>query len=53
METPVYDRWSLKPGQEIVGPAIMEQMDTTTVVEIGVTACMDTYGNLILEVPRG
>ena len=53
VETPVYDRWSLKPGQEIVGPAIMEQMDTTTVVEIGVTACMDTYGNLILEVPRG
>ena len=27
--------------------------DTTTVVEIGVKACMDTYGNLILEVLRG
>ena len=53
METPVYDRRSLAPGSEISGPAIIEQMDTTTVVEIGVKAFMDTCGNLILRIDRG
>lgn len=52
VETPVYDRWSLSPQTEIVGPAIVEQMDTTTVVEIGVRATLDRYGNLILQVPH-
>lgn len=53
LETPVYDRWRLRPGVEIPGPAIVEQMDTTTVVEVGAKATLDEYGNLILEVPHG
>ncbi|MBI3079054.1 MAG: hydantoinase/oxoprolinase family protein [Deltaproteobacteria bacterium] len=53
VETPVYERWSLSPDAEIVGPAIIEQMDTTTVVEIGVRASLDGYGNLVLRVSHG
>jgi N-methylhydantoinase A len=33
----------------IVGPAIVEQMDTTTVLPPGETARVDKYGTLIVE----
>jgi N-methylhydantoinase A len=46
---PVYDREKLFPGHEIEGPAVIEQMDTTTVVLDGMTAKVDPYLNLILE----
>ncbi|EDP61261.1 N-methylhydantoinase A (ATP-hydrolyzing) [alpha proteobacterium BAL199] len=46
---PVYDREQLQPGNRIAGPAIVEQMDTTTVVLPGMTAKVDEYLNLILE----
>jgi N-methylhydantoinase A len=48
---PVYDRERLQPGNRFVGPAIVEQMDTTTVVLPGMTASVDAYLNLILETP--
>ena len=47
--TSVYDRDRLAPGNRIVGPAIVEQMDTTTVVLPGQAAAVDPYSNLILE----
>ena len=46
---PVYDRTRLEAGNRIAGPAIVEQMDATTVVPPGMTARVDTYANLILE----
>jgi N-methylhydantoinase A len=46
---PVYDRDKLAPGNRIQGPAIVEQMDTTTVVPAGTDARVDAYLNLILE----
>ena len=46
---PVYDRDRLRPGNVIAGPAVVEQMDTTTVVLPGMTARVDPYLNLILE----
>jgi len=48
--TPVYDRDRLKPGNRFTGPAIVEQMDATTLVLPGMTAEVDTYLNLILAV---
>jgi N-methylhydantoinase A len=48
--TPIYARERLKPGNTFTGPAIVEQMDTTTVVLPGMTARVDAYLNLILEV---
>ena len=46
---PVYAREELKACNRFSGPAIVEQMDATTVVLPGMTARVDPYLNLILE----
>jgi N-methylhydantoinase A len=46
---PVYDRDRLRAGNRIAGPAIIEQMDATTVVLPAMTARVEPYLNLILE----
>jgi N-methylhydantoinase A len=45
---PVYDRYRLRAGNRIPGPAIVEQVDSTTVVEPGFVASVDRFGNLLL-----
>jgi len=52
METPVYWRDHLPLDPRITGPAIIEQMDTTTVIDPGCTVRGDADGNLIVEVPQ-
>jgi N-methylhydantoinase A len=47
--TPVYAREKLRPGNRFTGPAIVEQMDATTLVPPGWAARVDVYLNLILE----
>lgn len=49
MCTPVYDRRKLAAGIVLQGPAIIEQMDTTTVVLPGMSCTVDVRGNLILK----
>jgi len=49
VSVPVYARDRLLPGNRITGPAIAEQMDSTTVVLPGMAARVDAYDNLILE----
>jgi N-methylhydantoinase A len=46
---PVYDRERLQAGNRIAGPAIVEQMDTTTIVLPAMVAVVEPYMNLILE----
>jgi N-methylhydantoinase A len=46
---PVYERDKLKAGNRIAGPAIVEQMDATTVVLPNMMARVEPYLNLILE----
>ncbi|MBN8929589.1 MAG: methylhydantoinase [Rhodospirillales bacterium 69-11] len=46
---PVYDRDRLRAGNVIRGPAIVEQMDATTVVLPDMKARVEPYLNLILE----
>ena len=46
---PVYDREKLRPGNRIDGPAIVEQMDATTVVLPDMAAHVEPYLNLVLE----
>jgi N-methylhydantoinase A len=46
---PVYARDRLKAGNRLAGPAIVEQMDATTLVLPGMSARVDEYLNLILE----
>ncbi len=49
-DTPVYAREKLPLDVTIEGPAILEQLDATTVVEPGDRLTSDTDGNLIIEV---
>ncbi|PZN48911.1 MAG: hydantoinase, partial [Proteobacteria bacterium] len=49
-ETPVYAREGLPLDAVIDGPAILEQMDATTVLEPGDRARSDADGNIIIEV---
>jgi N-methylhydantoinase A len=44
----VYDRDALPEGFAFAGPAIVQQSDTTTLVEPGWSGVVDTAGNLIL-----
>jgi N-methylhydantoinase A len=46
---PIYAREKLRCGNRIQGPAIVEQMDTTTIVLPGMHAEVDPVLNLILE----
>lgn len=48
--TPVFDRATLGAGTRIAGPAIIDEMSSTTVVEPGQFVSMDEAGNLILEI---
>ena len=48
--TPIYERRHLSPGQTLTGPAVIEQMDTTTLVFPGDHLSVDHAGNLIIEV---
>jgi N-methylhydantoinase A len=44
----VYDRDRLRAGQVLSGPAIVEQVDSTTLIPPGWFGTVDGYGNLIL-----
>src|SRR5271165_2698311 len=48
---PLYDREQLCAGNHIEGPAIVEQMDATTLIVPGAIATVDRYLNLLLELP--
>ena len=50
MDTPVYRREWLPEGAKLAGPAIIEQLDCTTVIEPGNHAELDSIGNLIVSV---
>jgi N-methylhydantoinase A len=47
--TPIYDRRDLLPGMTFTGPAIVEQADTTSVIEPGMTARVDAKSNILVE----
>ncbi len=49
-DTPVYQRTELAPGMRFDGPAIIEQSDTTTVVEPSMGVVVDAKGNLLVKV---
>jgi N-methylhydantoinase A len=48
LDTPILARDALRRGDTVRGPAIVEQLDTTTVIEPGDTAAIDAHGNLII-----
>lgn len=52
VETPVYWRDHLPAGVGLEGPAVIEQMDCTTVIAPGDIVAQDGDGNLLVEVAR-
>ena len=52
VKTPVYKRGSLPGGSTFSGPAIVEQMDTTTVVPPRALVDVDQYGNLYIDLSK-
>ncbi|AXC50752.1 hydantoinase/oxoprolinase family protein [Paracoccus suum] len=48
-DTPVYQREALNAGALIVGPAIIEQFDSTTVVPPATTAEIDRFRNIVIR----
>jgi N-methylhydantoinase A len=47
-KTAIFSRLDLAIGANISGPAILEQSDATTIVDPGLVAEVDAYGNLIV-----
>ncbi len=46
--TPVYDRYALRPGDMLAGPAIIEEREATTIIPPGDSVAVDT--NLTLRI---
>jgi N-methylhydantoinase A len=49
----IYDRESLSSGAIITGPAIIEGIDSTVVIEPSWEARIDDYGNCIIDRTQG
>lgn len=49
-ETVIIDKRHLRSGQPLHGPAIIDQLDTTTVLFPGDVATLDAAGNIVIEV---
>lgn len=47
--TPLYDRNQLRPGNQVAGPAIVIQKDSTTLVLPGFVAIVDEFTNLVIN----
>jgi N-methylhydantoinase A len=45
----LYDREALRPGNRVSGPAILFQLDATTVIPPGWQGQVDEFGHLLLE----
>ena len=51
VEHAVYERSGLMAGDRVSGPAIVEQMDTTTLIPADATAWVDQYGIITVDLP--
>jgi N-methylhydantoinase A len=51
VDTPVYAREKLPPGERFQGPALIEEPHSTTVCPPGVLFSVDPFGNLLIRNP--
>jgi N-methylhydantoinase A/oxoprolinase/acetone carboxylase beta subunit len=49
VEAPVYDRYRLRPGMRLDGPAVVEERESTTVLGPNMWAESDAYLNLVVH----
>lgn len=52
IQTPIFHRDDLQPGNVFQGPAIIDQMDSTTIVFPGDTISIDGTGNMIITLDQ-
>lgn len=52
VETAVYDRYKMKPGMTFVGPAIVEERESTVIVGPNASCAIDEHYNLVVEMPK-
>jgi N-methylhydantoinase A len=48
-ETPIYDRYLLAEGMKILGPALVEERESTCLITVGSKASIDPVLNIIAE----
>jgi N-methylhydantoinase A/oxoprolinase/acetone carboxylase beta subunit len=48
--TRFYDRAALRAGNVLEGPSIVNQYDSTTVIPPGVSARIDRFGNIVIDI---
>ena len=49
MDTPVYERDLLQPGNVVSGPCLVEEIASTSVLTPGARGTVDEYGTIIVE----
>jgi N-methylhydantoinase A len=49
IETNVYDRYALRPGDRLAGPAIIEERESTAIFGPDSSCIVDRFGNLIIQ----
>jgi N-methylhydantoinase A len=50
IDCPVYDRYALRPGVTVAGPAIVEERESTCVLGPRDRARVDEFGNLVVDI---
>ena len=50
LDCPVFDRYGLARGQTVLGPALIEENESTCVVGVGDKVIVDEYYNLVVEI---
>jgi N-methylhydantoinase A len=45
----IYDRAKLRAGDRVVGPAVIVEMDSTTLVLPGCDALVDRFGTILIN----
>ncbi|MGZ5142469.1 MAG: hydantoinase/oxoprolinase family protein [Burkholderiales bacterium] len=50
LETPVYDRTRLSAGATLTGPAVIEEMSSTTLLKPVQSATIDRIGNIVIDI---
>ena len=51
LTTPIFDRYALRPGEILRGPAIVEERESTLVVGSDAQIRVDSYGSLVVDMP--
>jgi N-methylhydantoinase A len=50
IDCPVYDRYALAPGDRLAGPCLVEERESTCLLDVGDGGEVDRFGNLIASI---